>query len=69
MKVYVYENEHIDGALSRLKKKVEKSGLMKELRSREFYEKPTSERKRKKTAAINRWKRELKKQQLPKKMF
>lgn len=44
-------------------------GLLNELRAREFYEKPTTERKRKKSAAKNRWQKELIKQALPKKQF
>jgi small subunit ribosomal protein S21 len=34
-----------------------------------FYEKPTTERKRKKGAAKARWRKHLKEQTLPKKMF
>lgn len=41
-------------ALRRFKRTIEKSGLLTELRAREFYEKPTAERKRKKAAAIKR---------------
>ena len=45
------------------------SGLLNELREREFYEKPTTERKRKKNQAKRRWERKLADQQLPKKMY
>jgi small subunit ribosomal protein S21 len=55
--------------LRRFKRKIEDSGLLEELRSREFYEKPTTERKRKKSAAKNRYKKKLEKEQLPKKMY
>jgi small subunit ribosomal protein S21 len=48
---------------------VEESGLLDELRSRETYEKPTTERKRKKGAAKSRWRKKLRDQQLPKKLF
>ena len=67
--VTVKDGEYIEKALRRLKKKVQDSGLLQELRSREFYEKPTTERKRKKSAAKNRWQKELAKQALPKKDF
>ena len=56
-------------ALRKFKKKIMEDGLLNELRSREFYEKPTTERKRKKSAAKNRWQKELIKQSLPKKQF
>ena len=45
--VRVKENEPFDMALRRFKRIVEKTGLLTELRSREFFEKPTWERKRK----------------------
>jgi small subunit ribosomal protein S21 len=67
--VYVKENENINQALRRFKKKIDDSGLLEELRAREFYEKPTTERKRKAGAAKARWNKKLREQQLPKKMF
>jgi small subunit ribosomal protein S21 len=36
------------------KRACEKAGVLTELRRREFYEKPTQERKRKKAAAVKR---------------
>jgi small subunit ribosomal protein S21 len=68
-RVTVKDNENITQALRRFKRKIEDSGLLDELRSREFYEKPTTERKRKKSAAKNRYKKKLEKEQLPKKMY
>ncbi|MBI2379574.1 MAG: 30S ribosomal protein S21 [Gammaproteobacteria bacterium] len=52
--VKVKENEPFDVALRRFKRACEKAGLLAEVRSREFYEKPTAERKRKKAAAVKR---------------
>ena len=52
--VKVKENEPFDVALRRFKRACEKAGTLAEVRSREFYEKPTSERKRKKAAAVKR---------------
>ena len=52
--VRVRENEHFDAALRRFKRACEKAGILSELRRREYYEKPTQERKRKKAAAIKR---------------
>ena len=67
--VTVKENENINQALRRFKKKVDESGMLDTLRKKEFYEKPTTERKRKKGAAKARWRKKLRDQQLPKKMF
>ncbi len=67
--VSLKENENINQALRRFKKKVEDSGVLEELRQKEFYEKPTTERKRKKGAAVARWKKKLRENELPKKLF
>lgn len=60
---------HLEKALRKFKKKIQESGLLDELRSRETYEKPTTERKRKKGAARARWRKKLRDQQLPKKLY
>jgi small subunit ribosomal protein S21 len=67
--VRVKENEPFEVALRRFKRTVEKTGLLTELRAREFYEKPTSERKRKLAAAVKRQHKRLRSQLLPPKMF
>jgi len=43
-----------DIALRKFKKACEKAGIVQEVRKREFYEKPTAKRKRKKAEAISR---------------
>jgi small subunit ribosomal protein S21 len=43
--VNVKENESIDKALKRFKKKFEKTGILKELRSRTSFEKPSVRRR------------------------
>jgi small subunit ribosomal protein S21 len=48
---------------------VEKTGLLTELRAREYYEKPTQARKRKLAAAIKRHFKRLRSQQLPPKLY
>ena len=63
--VFVKDGEPFEKAMRRFKKKIQESGLLQELREREFYEKPTTKRKRKKSAAKNRWQKELAKQSLP----
>ena len=67
--VTLKEHENINQALRRFKKKIEESGLLDTLRQKEFYEKPTTERKRKKGAAKARWRKKLRDAQLPKKMY
>lgn len=52
--VRVKEGENPEYALRRFKRSCEKAGLLTELRRREFYEKPTAERKRKQAAAVKR---------------
>lgn len=65
----IVKDGNVEKALRKFKKKVTESGLLEELRSRETYEKPTTRRKRKKGAAQARWKKRLRDQQLPKKLF
>ena len=60
--VKVRDNEPFDIALRRFKRSVEKAGVLAEVRSREFYEKPTQERKRNLAAAVKRNTRRLKKE-------
>jgi len=52
--VRVRENEPFEVALRRFKRTCEKAGVLTETRRREFYEKPTSVRKRKAAAAVKR---------------
>ena len=60
-------NGNVNKALSIFKKKCNE--IVMEVREREFYEKPTSVRKRKKSAAKARWRKKLREQQLPQKLF
>jgi small subunit ribosomal protein S21 len=59
----------VDQALRKFKKKIQEDGLLDELRARETYEKPTTERKRKKGSARARLRKRLRDQQLPKKLY
>lgn len=52
--IKIRENEPFDIALRRFKRSCEKAGILSEVRRREFYEKPTTERKRAKASAIKR---------------
>jgi len=67
--VRLKENEPFEAALRRFKRTIEKTGLLTELRSREFYEKPTAERKRKHAAAVKRHYKRIRSQQLPPRMY
>lgn len=60
---------NVERALRKFKKKIQDQGLLIELKERETYEKPTTRKKRKKSAAKNRWQKQLRSQQLPKKLF
>ena len=59
----------VDQALRKFKKKIQEDRLLDELRARETYEKPTTERKRKKGSARARLRKRLRDQQLPKKLY
>ncbi len=48
------ENESIESALRRFKKKIQKAGILSEVKRRERYEKPSLRRKRKAEAARKR---------------
>ena len=63
------ENEPFEVAIRRFKRTIEKTGLLTERRAREFYEKPTSERKRKLAAAVKRHYKRIRSQMLPPKMY
>jgi small subunit ribosomal protein S21 len=58
--VRVKENEPFEVAMRRFKRTVEKTGLLTELRAREFYEKPT---------AVKRHHKRLRSQMLPQKLY
>jgi len=66
--VYV-KNDNVEQALRKFKKNIQNIGLLNDLRAKEFYEKPTSVRKRKKSAAKARWRKKLQSQQLPPKKY
>ena len=48
-----------DIGLRKWKKQCEKAGIVQEIRKREFYEKPTSKRKRKKAEAVKRHQKKI----------
>ncbi len=52
--VRVNENESLDSALKRFKRKCQKDGIIGDIRKREAYEKPSVKRKHKAEAARKR---------------
>ena len=59
----------VERALRKFKKKIQDSGILDDLRAKEFYEKPTTEKKRKRGAALNRWRKKVADQQMPPKLY
>ncbi|KPK41537.1 MAG: 30S ribosomal protein S21 [Omnitrophica WOR_2 bacterium SM23_29] len=52
--VEVKRNEPLERALRRLKKKIEREGILKAVRARKHYEKPSVKKKRKKMEALKK---------------
>lgn len=54
------EGENVDRAINRLKRKMADEGVLKELKKRRFYEKPSVRKKRKMREAERRRRKEMK---------
>ena len=67
--IRVKENEPFEVAIRRFRRTVEKTGLLTDRLAREFYEKPTAERKRKLAAAVKRHHKRMRSQTRPPKLF
>ena len=65
----VVEDGKFEKALRLFKKKVDEAGLLKEIRDRQEYVKPTTRRKMAKNAARKRWQKHLEAAQLPTKNY
>jgi len=65
----VVQDNNVERALRKFKKKINESGLLLELRERETYMKPTTRKKLKRSQAKARWKKYLRSQELPAKKF
>jgi small subunit ribosomal protein S21 len=63
------QDNNIERALRKLKKKIQASNILNDLREKEHYIKPTTARKLKRSAAKNRWRKQLAEQALPKKLY
>lgn len=55
--VKVGENENLESAIKRFKRKCQKDGIIGDIRKHEAYEKPSVKRKKKQKAAIKRSKK------------
>ena len=60
--VRVRADEPFDVILRRFRRSCEKAGIFSEIRKREYYEKPTTVRKRKAAAAVKREKKRMNRQ-------
>ena len=54
-------NGNLEQAMRVLKRKVQKEGIVKELRERQYYKKPSEIKQEKKKEAIKNWKKKQKK--------
>ena len=63
------KDDNVEKALRKFKKKIAETRLLQVLRDKEFFEKPTITRKKKKSAAKNRWQKQVAAQALPKKLY
>ena len=61
MVAIVVRNNNVDQAMRVLKKKLQKEGILREIKSRQYFEKPSAKRARKKAEGIKRYKRAEKK--------
>ena len=52
--IQIKDNETVDRALKRFKKKFEKTGMMRKLRSRSFFQKPSVTKKKQYEKAVYR---------------
>ena len=59
------ENENFEQAMRKFKKLVQGMGILNDLKKREFYEKPTTKRKREKNQSVRRAQKIRQQNQLP----
>ena len=55
--IRVRDHENFESAMRRFKRVVEKSGVLSEMRKREFFVSPSDKRKRAKAAAVKRFRK------------
>jgi small subunit ribosomal protein S21 len=62
-------NDNVEKALRTFKKKIQESGKLIELKEKEFYEKPTTKRRRIKNQQVRRAQKKRESEALPKRMY
>ena len=62
--IIIKDTEHFDIGLRKFKRACEKAAIVPEIRAREFYEKPSSVRKRKKEMAVSKEQKRQREQRL-----
>ena len=55
------KNGNVERAMRTLKKKLQKEGLLKELKQKQYFEKPSAKKARKKAEGVKRYQRNLRK--------
>ena len=65
----IVQHDNVEKALRKFKKKITEQGLLQEIRDRQEFVKPTIKRKIAKSQAKQRWKKHLRSQQLPPKLY
>ena len=53
----VVKNGNVERAMRTLKKKIQKEGLLRELKQKQYFEKPSAKKARKKAEGIKRYQR------------
>jgi len=56
-------NNNVEKAIRKLKRKVQREGLLKELKQRQFYEKPSLKRQRKLKEAVRKQRKLMKRRE------
>ena len=65
----IVQDGRFEQALRQFKRKIEDNGLLQEVRERQEYIKPTTKRKMAKGRAKARWRKLIRSQQLPEKLY
>lgn len=68
-KKVIVNDGNTERALRKFKKIIAESGILQEVKDRQHFVKPTTERKIKKSQAKRRWDKYLHEQTLPKKLY
>ena len=63
--VHVGKDGDVNKAIKKLKKRVNNSGILQEVRDRQQFTKPSEKRKLAKAKAKSRWKKKLRSQEIP----